>query len=112
MAKPRRTLQKCSCSIDVIASLIPYDKYVAAETIVSMSQVTGPVGGEFRSTETAKGDSGGISPRASRGGGALFLKIRPARGQSADFSACHSPLKTFLLVSKPFTRKFSEPFGR
>jgi hypothetical protein len=47
-------LQKCSCSIDVIASLIPYDSYVAAETIVSMSQVTGPVGGEFRSTETAK----------------------------------------------------------
>jgi hypothetical protein len=47
-------LQKCSCSIDVIASLIPYDKYVAAETIVSMSQVTSPVGGEFRSTETAK----------------------------------------------------------
>jgi hypothetical protein len=47
-------LQKCSCSIDVIASVIPYDRYVAAETIVSMSQVTGPVGGEFRSTETAK----------------------------------------------------------
>jgi hypothetical protein len=50
----QETLQKCSCSIDVVASLIPYDKYVAAETIVSMSQVTGPVGGEFRSTETAK----------------------------------------------------------
>src|ERR1700693_5721559 len=47
-------LNKCSCSIDVIASLIPYDKYVAAETIVSMSQVTGPVGAEFRSTESAK----------------------------------------------------------
>jgi hypothetical protein len=50
----QETLQKCSCSIDVVASLISYDKYVAAETIVSMSQVTGPVGGEFRSTETAK----------------------------------------------------------
>jgi len=47
-------LQKCSCSIDVVASLIPYDAYVAAETVVSMSQVTGPVGGEFRSTESAK----------------------------------------------------------
>ena len=35
-------LQKCSCSIDVIASIIPYDRYVAAETIISMSQVTGP----------------------------------------------------------------------
>src|SRR6185437_6848415 len=47
-------LQKCSCSIDVIASIIPYDHYVAAETIVSMSQVAGPVGSEFRSTEQAK----------------------------------------------------------
>lgn len=47
-------LQKCSCSIDVIASLIPYDSYVATETILSMSQVTGPVGSEFRSTERAK----------------------------------------------------------
>jgi len=47
-------LQKCACSIDVIASVIPYEAYVAAETIVSMSQVTGPVGSEFRSTEQAK----------------------------------------------------------
>ncbi len=47
-------LRKCSCSIDVIASIIPYDRYVAAETIISMSQVTGPVGSEFRSTEQAK----------------------------------------------------------
>jgi hypothetical protein len=47
-------LQKCSCSIDVIASIIPYDHYVTAETIISMSQVTGPVGSEFRSTEQAK----------------------------------------------------------
>src|ERR1700749_3339305 len=50
----REVLQKCSCSIDVIASLIPYDRYVTTETILSMSQVTGPVGSEFRSTEPAK----------------------------------------------------------
>lgn len=47
-------LQKCSCSIDVIASIIPYDRYVTAETILSMSQVTGPAGAEFRSTEQAR----------------------------------------------------------
>lgn len=47
-------LQKCSCSIDVIASIIPYDRYVATETILAMSQVTGPVGSEFRQTEQAK----------------------------------------------------------
>ena len=47
-------LQKCSCSIDVIASIVPYERYVTAETILSMSQVTGPVGSEFRSTEPAR----------------------------------------------------------
>jgi hypothetical protein len=47
-------LQKCSCSIDVIASIIPYDRYVTTETILSMSQVTGPIGSEFRSTEQAR----------------------------------------------------------
>src|ERR1700722_4607812 len=50
----RELLDKCSCSIDVIASIIPYERYVTAETIISMSQVTGPVGSEFRSTEQAK----------------------------------------------------------
>src|SRR5215469_11228535 len=50
----REILDKCSCSIDVIASIIPYDHYVATETILSMSQVTGPVGSEFRATEQAK----------------------------------------------------------
>ena len=50
----QETLRRCSCSIDVIASLIPYDSYVATETILSMSQVTGPVGSEFRSTERAR----------------------------------------------------------
>ena len=53
-------LRKCSCSIDVIASIIPYDGYVTAETILSMSQVTGPVGSEFRSTEQAKLAPAGI----------------------------------------------------
>jgi hypothetical protein len=50
----QEVLQKCSCSIDVIASIIPYDRYVTTETVLSMSQVTGPVGSEFRSTEQAK----------------------------------------------------------
>jgi hypothetical protein len=50
----REILDKCSCSIDVIASLIPYERYVSVETILSMSQVTGPVGSEFRQTEAAK----------------------------------------------------------
>ncbi len=50
----REILDKCSCSIDIMASIIPYDRYVAAETILSLSQVTGPMGAEFRSTEPSK----------------------------------------------------------
>jgi hypothetical protein len=48
------SLQKCSCSIDVIASLLSYDRYVTAQTVLSMSQVPGNLGAEFRSTEIAR----------------------------------------------------------
>src|SRR3954471_12015122 len=50
----RRALEQCSCSIDVIASVIPYDRYVMAETVLSMSQVMGNLGTQFRSTEQAR----------------------------------------------------------
>ena len=49
----RQAIEQCSCSIDVIASLLPYERYVAAETVLSMSQVRGNLGGEFRSSEQA-----------------------------------------------------------
>jgi hypothetical protein len=49
----RQAISHCSCSIDVIASLLPYDRYVTAETVLSMSQVRGNLGGEFRSSEQA-----------------------------------------------------------
>jgi len=48
------SLQKCSCSIDVIASLLPYDRYVTAQTVLSMSQVQGNLGAEFRTTEISR----------------------------------------------------------
>lgn len=37
----RITLQKCSCSIDTIASILPYDAYVEAETVLSLQLGTG-----------------------------------------------------------------------
>ena len=37
----RENLQKCSCSIDVIAELLPYEKYEAAETVMSVIQKGG-----------------------------------------------------------------------
>ena len=44
----RKVLEQCSCSIDVIASIIPYEDYVTAETILSMRQVGGEKGALFR----------------------------------------------------------------
>ncbi|QPF83120.1 hypothetical protein IC762_25780 [Bradyrhizobium genosp. L] len=49
----RQAIEQCSCSIDVVASLIPYDRYVTAETVLSMAQVQGNLGGQFRSSEQA-----------------------------------------------------------
>ena len=49
----RQAIDQCSCSIDVIASLLPYDRYVTAETVLSMSQVRGNLGGQFRTSALA-----------------------------------------------------------
>jgi hypothetical protein len=49
----RQAIEQCSCSVDVVASLLPYERYVTAETVLSMSQVTGNLGGQFRSSEQA-----------------------------------------------------------
>ena len=50
----QHALDQCSCSIDVIASILPYDRYVEASTVVSMAQVPGHLGSQFRSTEIAR----------------------------------------------------------
>jgi hypothetical protein len=50
----RQALEHCACSIDVIATILPYERYVTAETVLSMAQVPGTLGNQFRSTEYAK----------------------------------------------------------
>ncbi len=46
-------LQHCSCAIDVIASVLPYDKYEKAETVLRMRRSAGGyLGQEFRSALT------------------------------------------------------------
>ena len=50
----RQALDQCSCSIDIIASILPYDRYIAAETVLSLSQVPGRFGAMFRSPEQAR----------------------------------------------------------
>ena len=49
-----RALEQCSCSVDVIATLLPYERYVSAETVLRMAQVPGVLGSQFRSTEQAR----------------------------------------------------------
>lgn len=50
----RAVLDQCSCSIDVIASILPYERYVTAETALSLAQVPGRFGAMFRSPEEPK----------------------------------------------------------
>ena len=49
----RQAIEQCSCSIDIIASIIPYGRYVSAETVLSMAQHRGNLGGQFRTSEQA-----------------------------------------------------------
>jgi hypothetical protein len=50
----RQALEQCACSIDVIASILPYDRYLSAETFLSLSQVPGRFGAMFQSPEQAR----------------------------------------------------------
>ena len=50
----RPALEKCSCSIDTIASLLPYQAYVEGETVASLNQAQGQIGGMFRGSTIAK----------------------------------------------------------
>ena len=49
----RQAIEQCSCSIDVVASIVSYERYVTAETALSMSQVRGNLGTQFRTSEQA-----------------------------------------------------------
>lgn len=49
----RDMLLRCSCSIDVIASILPYDAYVRGETVLSMRRVSGERMAIFRTAESA-----------------------------------------------------------
>ncbi|PWR03831.1 hypothetical protein DKT77_04725 [Meridianimarinicoccus roseus] len=39
--RSRLVLEQCACSIDEIASILPYEKYLEAETVLSMRRVGG-----------------------------------------------------------------------
>jgi hypothetical protein len=54
IGETRQALEQCSCSIDVIATLLPYDRYVTSEAVLSLSQVQGRFGQMFRTPEPAR----------------------------------------------------------
>jgi hypothetical protein len=37
----QQSLERCSCSIDVLAGILPYERYVQAETVLRLSQTPG-----------------------------------------------------------------------
>ena len=47
----RESLSRCSCSLDALASILPYDRYVQASTVLSMRQGIGQRANEFKSTK-------------------------------------------------------------
>ncbi|MEP1930071.1 MAG: hypothetical protein ABJI96_06100 [Paracoccaceae bacterium] len=50
----RAALEKCACSIDRIASILPYEKYVEAETVLSLRQTGGERMAIFRTAPLSK----------------------------------------------------------
>lgn len=49
-------MQKCSCSIDVIAELMPHEDYEAARTVMSMQDQPGELGMLFRTERSMQED--------------------------------------------------------
>lgn len=49
----RAVLEKCACSIDEIAALLPFEKYEQAETVLSMRRIGGERMAVFNSSVAA-----------------------------------------------------------
>lgn len=50
----REMLERCACSIDEIASILPYERYLQAETVLSMRRVGGERMAVFQSAAAAE----------------------------------------------------------
>jgi hypothetical protein len=46
----RESLERCSCSIDTIATLLPFAEYEEAETVMRMNRVAGQASELFRNS--------------------------------------------------------------
>ncbi len=50
----REMLDRCSCSVDLIATILPYETYLQAETVLSMRRVGGERMSFFKSAAMAE----------------------------------------------------------
>jgi len=50
----RDALTRCSCSVDVVASILPYEQYVEAETVLSIQRLRSERTAALRNAEGAK----------------------------------------------------------
>ena len=50
----REALTRCSCSVDVVASILPYEQYVEAETVLSIQRLRSERTAPLRNAEGAK----------------------------------------------------------
>ena len=51
----QRALEQCSCSIDRIASILPYSRYLEAEAILALQQMGGERSSLFRDNALVRG---------------------------------------------------------
>lgn len=51
--RTQEVLRKCSCSIDVVASILTYETYVEAETVLALRQTSGERVGMMRTAPMA-----------------------------------------------------------
>ncbi len=47
----RNAMESCACSIDLVATILPYEKYVEAETVLSIRRVGGEKVSIFKTSQ-------------------------------------------------------------
>ena len=56
----RQILERCSCSIDLVSTILPYERYEEAEAFMSLGQMNGERGVIFRTSEEARAAIGDL----------------------------------------------------
>jgi hypothetical protein len=100
LGETQHTLDQCSCSIDIITSILPYDRYVESRAGI-LAQVPGHLGSQFRSTEIAKK----AIEACARPGHAITLLTADAAGCWANNRGGGPKLRPPISTASPPTTK-------